>query len=77
MEEFFYVPPNKPRRILIITTEEKHRQLRYIKAMLGKSWEELLVDFTIQLWNEFEKAGLQGMLKAYKEELEKRRKEMK
>ena len=75
MEEFFYVPPDKPRRILIITTEEKHRQLRMIKAMLNKSWEELLVDFTIQLWNEFEKAGMEGIAKAYGEELKKRMKE--
>jgi len=71
MEEFFSVPPDKPRKILIITTEKKHGQLRMIKAILNKTWEELLVDFVIQLFDEVQRSGAEGMTKAYREEIEK------
>ena len=72
VEEFFPIPPDKPRRILIITTEEKHRELRQMKAMFDMTWEELLVDFQLKLFRGVMDAGPAGMMKAYQEELEKK-----
>jgi hypothetical protein len=71
MKNEFQIPPDKPRRILIITTEEKHRELRLMKAMLDMTWEEMLVDFQLKLFREIKETGISGMVNVYKNELEK------
>jgi len=64
--------PKGIKSILIHTTEEKHRELRLIKATFDMSWEELLVDYFLDLMIVAQEKGRKEMEQKYYEDLKRR-----
>jgi len=71
MKNEFAIPDDKPRSILITTTEAKHRRLRQYKAILDKTWGEFLVDFMLKMLDEMEKGGQKAVARFYYEQRKK------
>ena len=55
--------PEKPKRIHIQKIPYwKHRELKFIKEMLGMTWEEMLVDFYLELWKMIRNVSDEGIM---------------